>query len=141
MTLAVVVIALTSCSSSSKGAHASDVSTSPAVSAFADLAGQIGQLSMTRACTIAIDSPDCVTVTQTKLAFTETAHSELKAVAKSGISDQALQISDRIMQTGQEWTRLDCPAKPRTAACAAPATAVESDFSVLSAFLLQISDN
>lgn len=136
---AVAVIALTACSSS-KGTRAAGVSTSPAVSALSELAGQISPLSMNRACTVAVASTDCVTATQAKIALTDTAQSELKAVAKSGISDQALQVSDRILLSGQKWTRLECPMKPIAAACAAPAMAVESDFSVLSAFLLQVSD-
>ncbi len=108
-------------------------------SRLADFSAQFSAVSMDRSCTTDVGSAECGRVTAQKIDLVRQVEPELKAAPDTGLVGDARQVGDRILSTANTWSESGCQAKPATQACAAPATAVESDFSVLSAYLLQIS--
>lgn len=100
---------------------------------------QVNPLSMNRSCSINVASRQCADSTAAKIDLTKQVEAALGASPGTGLAQDALKVSERIDKSAAQWSNLGCPTKPDLPACAAPAAAIESDFSALSAYVLQIS--
>ncbi len=127
------------CSSPGEKPADSVASSASAAPGLADFPAQASPLSMNRACTTDVASAECGKMTAAKIDLNKQIEPQLKAAPATGPVGDAVKISERIAGTGEAWSRLGCQTEPATPACASPAMAVESDFSVLSAYLLQIT--
>ncbi|MCB0936544.1 MAG: hypothetical protein KDB55_11125 [Mycobacterium sp.] len=137
--LAAGAMAVACSSSADKPMGSATTSSTPTVSRLADLSSQFSPLSMNRACTVDVTSAECASVTAQKIDLTKQVQPELRTESENGLVADATRVADRILNTASTWSALGCQARPATPGCADPASAVESDFSVLAAYLLQIS--
>ena len=136
-----VLLPLTGCSQAgSDGRSAS--TTNPVVKGAmsADTLGRVRSLSITRPCgTVGTGPADCVTVTADKIALAAELQPDLSAMPASDITTEAAQVAAGVADLGTQWARLGCQAN-WVPDCAGVAMAVESKFSALATYIVQLTD-
>lgn len=137
--VAVLTVALAACSPKAEKPAAGTPDTTAAVAAVADVSSQATPLSMNRACTANPVSAECAQATAAKLDLTKQVPAKIQGQPNAGLVNDAIAVSDRILRSGGRWSSIGCQTRPDGPECASIAQAVESDFSVLAAYLLQIS--
>ena len=102
--------------------------------------GKVQALNINRPCgTVGAGLADCVAVTADKIAVAAELQTDLSAMPASDIATEAAQIANGVADLGTEWSRLGCQVK-WVPDCAEVAMAVESNFSVLATYIIQLTN-
>lgn len=134
------LVAVTGCSTAGPGDASAPSTVSVVEGAIsADALDKVQALNINRSCgTVGAGLAACVAVTADKIAIAAQLQTDLTELPTVDISTDASQVAGGIADRGKEWARLGCPVS-WVPECAGVAMAVESDFSVLAAYIIQLT--
>lgn len=134
------LVAVTGCSTAGSGDASAPSTVSVVEGAISPEAlDKVQALNINRSCgTVGAGLAACVAVTADKIALATELQTDLKELPTIDISTEASQVAGGIADRGKEWARLGCPVN-WVPDCAGVAMAVESDFSVLAAYVIQLT--
>ena len=132
-------MAVTLAGCSSGGQHEVSSGGAPGPISQDDL-GKVQSLSKERPCSqVSVVSGDCAAATTAKIGLAAELQPRLRGLPGSDIAVEAVRVTEGIGDRGKEWSALGCPTNwiPE---CVQPAAAIETQFSALATYTVQLTD-